>query len=183
MRLKVVLTINYLSLKSALHGEVNGDVFRDVYIKPWTRIGPFLIGIFYGFAINEVQAPFNLIGWISSLSIMGFLIFGIWKSGILFQGDPWPYESLVFYEGSKRNLWALSLGFMIFSCVLGKGGFINDILSWTVWIPLARLSFAAYLIHDFCIYWYLTNMQHRPFFQVFTYVRICAHFKWRINVV
>jgi hypothetical protein len=56
MRLKVVLTINYLSLKSALHGEVNGDVFRDVYIKPWTRIGPFLIGIFYGFAINEVQA-------------------------------------------------------------------------------------------------------------------------------
>lgn len=75
-------------------------------------------------------------------------------------GNYWPKWRHVFYESQTGIVWALAVGFMIFSCAMGKGGFINDILSWTVWIPLSRLSFSAYLIHTFVLIGYLSSQEH-----------------------
>jgi peptidoglycan/LPS O-acetylase OafA/YrhL len=36
-------------------------------------------------------------------------------------------------------------------CVVGHGGWINNILSARVWRPLSRLSFSAFLIHPMVI--------------------------------
>ena len=32
-------------------------------------------------------------------------------------------------------------------------GLVNRFLSWTVWIPLGRLTFGAYLLHPILMYW------------------------------
>ena len=36
---------------------------------------------------------------------------------------------------------------MVFACHNGYGWVINDFLSMKIWIPLSRLSYAAYLFH------------------------------------
>lgn len=44
-------------------------------------------------------------------------------------------------------------------------GFINDILCWTVWTPLSRLSFSAYLVHINILGWYISLQEQLFFYQ------------------
>lgn len=37
-------------------------------------------------------------------------------------GNYWPKWRHVFYESQTGIVWALAVGFMIFSCAMGKGG-------------------------------------------------------------
>lgn len=80
-----------------------------------------------------------------SITLVAVEIFVIYNT--IFTRTPWKKANHVAYETTSRPVWAISVGYIIFSCVIGKGGFINDILSWSIWIPLSRLSFSAYLIH------------------------------------
>ena len=49
--------------------------------------------------------------------------------------------------------WSLVLSWVTFSCVKGYGGIINDFLSWSFWLPIAKISFMTYLFH-MSINWY-----------------------------
>ena len=51
------------------------------------------------------------------------------------------------YGGFHRLAWALALSWVILACIKGAGGPVNTILSWPAWVPLARMSFAIYLVH------------------------------------
>ena len=37
--------------------------------------------------------------------------------------------------------------------IIGYGGFINDFLSWGLWIPISKISFMTYLFH-MSLNWY-----------------------------
>ncbi len=76
----------------------------------------------------------------------------------------------ILYQASSRIIWALALGFVIFSCVMNGGGFVNDILSWTIWTPLSRLSFSAYLIHFNVINWYYGSQKNTIFYSELNFV-------------
>ena len=73
--------------------------------------------------------------------MLGLITFGLYK------GDKLNKTTLILYQATTRNLWALSLGYIIFACAYSQGGVINDILCWKAWTPLSRLSFSAYLVH------------------------------------
>jgi len=51
------------------------------------------------------------------------------------------------YNALQRLAWAGSLSWVIFSCVKGYGGLVNEFLSWSAFAPLSRLTFCTYLIH------------------------------------
>lgn len=51
------------------------------------------------------------------------------------------------YTSLSRILWPASLGWLIFACVHGYGGPINWLLSLAGWQPLARISYAIYIVH------------------------------------
>ena len=51
------------------------------------------------------------------------------------------------YGGLYRAAWGLALGWVIFACSRGYGGWINDFLSWGAFVPLSRLSYIIYLTH------------------------------------
>ena len=146
------------------------------------------------------MTPLNLIGWILSFALILTEIFVIYDAHLYeIPPQPWSRESHIWYESTSRQVWAIALGFVIFSCSMGKGGnkirhltlhfsilfefinlliklfskqtgFINDILSWSVWIPLARLSFSTYLMHVFCIEWYLNTYEGQIYFDTFSMV-------------
>lgn len=47
------------------------------------------------------------------------------------------------------------------SCCLFCPGIVNSVLSWPAWVPLSRLSFGAYMIHDFIIFNMWLNFRNR----------------------
>lgn len=96
-----------------------------------------------------------------SIALIGLEVFVIYDT--VWIRKPWPKANHVLYETTSRSVWSIALGYIIFSCVNGKGGFINDILSWPIWTPLARLSFSAYLIHTFVLTVFITS-QRSPYY-------------------
>ena len=57
MKLKyLVIVLGYLVLFRFVNN--TGNLSEDVYIKPWTRISPFLFGILLGYI--AVQTKFNI---------------------------------------------------------------------------------------------------------------------------
>lgn len=51
------------------------------------------------------------------------------------------------YLAFHRNLFALSVAWIIFGCHNGTGSIVNWILSRPIWQPLSRMSLCFYLIH------------------------------------
>jgi len=43
-------------------------------------------------------------------------------------------------------------------CIFGCVGFINTLLSWSAFVPLSRLTYAAYLVHPMLMLWYYCNL-------------------------
>jgi peptidoglycan/LPS O-acetylase OafA/YrhL len=87
----------------------------------------------------------NTILWIVSLLTLSVIIFGEHSSFAEYNSI--NRVSQVLYITSSKILWSLALSFVVYSCVNSYGGFINDFLSWSFWVPLSKLSFCAYLVH------------------------------------
>ncbi|CAG7732449.1 unnamed protein product [Allacma fusca] len=146
----------------------------DIYHKPWTRFGTYIVGIFLGYLLHsndKTPARFaNLpnrvvrIGWITS-TVAAF--------GILFGGayylDPDKQEAIynsvhsAVYCGVHRVIWSMSVAWTIFACATGNGGLADTILSHKIFEPLARLTFGIYFssYHVQMVYHY---MQPHPFY-------------------
>ncbi|CAE1236827.1 unnamed protein product [Acanthosepion pharaonis] len=88
-------------------------------------------------------AHFISSGVISTVNGFGPNMFG--TSGT--PGDAMSQELSSLYTALARTVWALSVGWVIYACSTGYGGFVNTILSWKAFIPLSRLTYCAYLVH------------------------------------
>ncbi|XP_067280168.1 O-acyltransferase like protein [Pseudorasbora parva] len=131
--------------------------FQYYYNKPYTRYGPYLLGVLAGIHMTTKKETLikqqwqAVIGWLCSLSVMALLV------GLAYVlRDVPPYTSLphAVYQGMHRSLWALALVWIILACEEGHGGFVDKILSLGLWAPLSNISFACYLIHPIIIILY-----------------------------
>ena len=91
------------------------------------------------------------LGWIWAIAfLVGCLvIYGLipyQKDLMTMQKDASLAERAI-YGGFHRLAWALALSWVILACIKGAGGPVNRILSCPAWVPLARMSFAIYLVH------------------------------------
>lgn len=126
------------------------DYFKDIYIKPYTRIGPYLIGMMYGYLLyqNNCKVYINkyivAVIWLFASVCAVSVLFGLYDYN---RGDAMSQELSSLYTALARTVWALSVGWVIYACSTGYGGFVNTILSWKAFIPLSRLTYCAYLVH------------------------------------
>ncbi|XDV38387.1 hypothetical protein PO909_007810 [Leuciscus waleckii] len=131
--------------------------FQYYYNKPYTRYGPYLLGILAGIYMTTKKERLIkqqwqvVIGWLCSLSIMAVLV-GL--AYVLREVPPYPSLPHAVYQGIHRSLWALALVWIILACEEGHGGFVDKILSLGLWAPLSNISFACYLIHPIIIILY-----------------------------
>ncbi|XP_046724213.1 O-acyltransferase like protein [Silurus meridionalis] len=133
--------------------------FEYYYNKPYTRLGPYLLGILAGIYI--VTKKEDLIkhrwqaaaGWLVSLSIMALIV----AFAYMLRGQGSPGHAV--YQGLHRSLWALAVSWIIIACEEGYGGFVKKFLSMSVWVPLSNISFACYLVHPLLILLYNFNQQ------------------------
>ncbi|XP_046381394.2 nose resistant to fluoxetine protein 6-like [Haliotis rufescens] len=137
-----------------------GDMFRmkenphywaDVYIVPWTRVAAYCVGILLGYIMfkskkGSLSNTKALIGWILTFAVgltLCYVTYDYRAEG----KDPWPRWGTSIYESFGRPLWAMCVAWIVYACHNGKGGIINNILSFSGLIPLSRLTYAAYLLH------------------------------------
>jgi len=127
------------------------EFFRNIYFKPYTRCGPYVIGIFHGYALHKFDGKklkipklLNLSIWLFATAISLAVLYGLYNVSV---GHPLTNTVNGIYSGLNRSVWSIGVGWVIFACVTGNGGFINKFLCWNVLKPFSRLTYCAYLIH------------------------------------
>ncbi|XP_066294089.1 nose resistant to fluoxetine protein 6-like [Branchiostoma lanceolatum] len=131
---------------------------EDYYVKPWCRIGPYLVGMTVGWLMVRIKgasayrktmtivAP---IGWAVSTAAALAVLYGLYGT---YHGTVMTNSESAFYLTVHRTVWALALGWLVLACFYGYGGAVNTFLSWDFFVPLSRLTYCAYLVHPMIIY-------------------------------
>ncbi|XP_003728287.1 nose resistant to fluoxetine protein 6 [Strongylocentrotus purpuratus] len=105
-----------------------------------------------------------IIGWCAATAIGMACVYGLYGG---YNNHPLsPTENAV-YMALCRFAWAVSLSWVVFACHYGYGGWINDFLSWELWIPMSRLTYSAYLLHPIIITIYISNFATNYFFSIY----------------
>ncbi|KAG8252818.1 hypothetical protein J6590_048318 [Homalodisca vitripennis] len=142
-----------------------------VFINTIHRVGSYIVGLAVGFFILEVRSGRALVwwGWFSSPSI---LIITVWTSVFMsssYEDAPWLTAIYLLLT----QLCILGTAWIILACTFGYGGWLGRMLSWSSFLPLARLSFGIYLIH-FCVQTTQIYRMRQPFnMDVFEMVLQC----------
>ncbi|XP_070565021.1 nose resistant to fluoxetine protein 6-like [Ptychodera flava] len=124
------------------------------YTKPWTRICTYLIGMFVGYLLVTMSLRFkinkviNFLCWVAAWVIALAVLYGSYGT---LHGVVLSRGVDIFYMTVCRVAWGVAIGWLTFACLTGYGGPINTILAWKAWIPISRLTYAAYLSHPLVI--------------------------------
>lgn len=96
-------------------------LFDKIYDKPWTRLGPYLIGMAVGWILFRTNCKIRLpkltvaTAWTLAMLNLFVLVFGLYKAD-LSQFTAAAYSSL------SHSAWALSLAWITIACSTGYGG-------------------------------------------------------------
>ena len=126
----------------------------ELYIKPYARISPYLVGIVLGYLLyQKVKIPFSkLLNWLIYLAIWGlaaiFCLSTVYGQYGSWHGHTFSQAENVTYFMFSRFTWGLGLALVVFACHNGHGWVVNSFLSMKIWIPLSRLTFNTYLVHE-----------------------------------
>lgn len=86
-----------------------------------------------------------LSGWICSAALIYAVVFGPFR----LQQLTAPVEVVEdgIYKALGPLAWAIGVSWVIYACHFGYGGLVNSFLSFPIWQPCARLTYAIYLSH------------------------------------
>ncbi|KAJ9601023.1 hypothetical protein L9F63_000861, partial [Diploptera punctata] len=132
-----------------------GTVYEQVYVRAYTRAGPYIIGIMLGYVLHKykgnkltylsVELIYIFLGWVVCMTSCLAVLMG----AAVFYDESHKYSAIEagIYAGIHRNVWAAGIAWICFTCIKGYGGPVNMFLSWRIFIPLSRLTYCAYLCH------------------------------------
>eukprot|EP00111_Clytia_hemisphaerica_P000721 TCONS_00002123-protein len=132
----------------------------QLYIKPYTRIPPYLVGLFLGYILSrKIRITFRktliyTLGWLMAIGLGYGVVYGPYEAAFK---DPLKFFSKtenVVYGSFSAFAWSLAVAWVIYACETNNAGLIKNFLSWKFWIPLSRLTFGAYLMHPIVLLWY-----------------------------
>ena len=180
------------------HKESKLGQHGPLYGRPYARWSVYVIGLLTGYLLavknNRIHIPrvVAVIGWVVAAGSALAVIYGVYDYNKNMGIDPLNSSAMMsktaalFYISLSRPVWGLCLAWIVLASVADKGGPVNDILSWKIWAPLGRLTYAAYLIHPIIIFDYYLN-QPSPIYindlnLIFVFVG-CLVFSYAIGLV
>ena len=143
--------------------------FGLFYIKPYTRMGPYIVGVIFCHILVAHQKTVekmtrnklvNRLGWLISIGMVLAIVYGPYEIFAGYRLEPLWEDAI--YNALARMAWAVPLGWMVLSCSTGNGGVIGNMMAWNGFSIPARLSYAAYLLHPMVLT-YFTQTSRRPF--------------------
>ncbi|XP_029644314.1 nose resistant to fluoxetine protein 6-like [Octopus sinensis] len=143
--------------------DISQKYFTDIYVKPYIRIGPYLIGILVGYLLYKNKCKMRMnryvcaVLWMMATISAVSILYGLYN---LNNGYAMTQDTASFYTTANRSVWGLCVGWVIYACCTGYGGYVNTILSWKALIPLSRLTYCAYLVHPIMMYYFYLNQRY-----------------------
>lgn len=137
-------------MNDLIGSETVDEYYGNVYIKPYARMGPYLVGMGLGYFMyirdNKVRLSHHQLvaGWIFAITANLGILFAMLPVNA---GYALPAYLAGLYSSTSRIIWAMSLAWVVVACSAGKGGLLGRVLSARIWLPWSRLTYAAYLIH------------------------------------
>lgn len=128
-------------------------------------MAPYIIGMLFGYSVVaskkkslKIKKILNLIFWIIALSLMSIAVFGLYRDAL--GENPLSKELRILYQSLSKIAWSISIGYVVYSCIMSSGGVVNTILSWPIWVPLSRINYSAFLVHIMVIMVFNMNQEH-----------------------
>ena len=136
------------------------DIIDYIYVKPWTRFGSFLPGIFAAYfhvyhqpvMISFFQRNRVAISWLTVLALV--MVAVIFTIPVNNQHATFPQFWGALYYASCRHLFTIAICFIMVSSLYGDYGicrWISRFLSCSFLYPIAQLAYSTYLFHPFVI--------------------------------
>eukprot|EP00111_Clytia_hemisphaerica_P024059 TCONS_00070940-protein len=136
---------------------------NHIYIKPYFRISPYLVGIMLGYVIfKKIEVPRTKSRKLKAYSVtwllsIAFSFLAVFAPSIT--ANTFSEVSIVFYGIFFRLLWSIAVAWMIYACHIGYAGIIADMLCSKLFIPLYRVTYSAYLCHVLVIIYFFGSLQ------------------------
>ncbi|XP_052737109.1 nose resistant to fluoxetine protein 6-like [Bicyclus anynana] len=133
--------------------------FDKIYDKPWTRLGPYLVGMATGWILFKTNLKIKMgmvwacVGWAVCTATFLFLIFGLYKTEL-------DVVSAAVYSALSHSLWAACVAWVIIACSTGHGGWVRGLLSAPVLYPFSRVTYCAYLVHPVVLRYVAMHLTH-----------------------
>jgi hypothetical protein len=123
----------------------------DFYDVPWARYQPYLVGILLGYILHHtrgqaiiINEQLNILLWQVAFLSAFAVVYGLHNERLSMNGT---LVVATLYNTFQRMVWALALSWVIFACVKGYGGPVNEFLSWPVFGVLSKLTYCSFLFH------------------------------------
>ncbi|XP_076183630.1 nose resistant to fluoxetine protein 6 isoform X2 [Ptiloglossa arizonensis] len=131
--------------------DIQFETLTAMYIRPWIRIGPFLIGMATAHLLEKWNYKLHLsnkaliIGWTFGILCNGSILFGVTQKNISLA---WS----VAYASLSRTAWGFGIAWLTIACTTNNGGIINKFLSLPFWVPLSKITYTVYLLNPVLIH-------------------------------
>ncbi|XP_033205346.1 nose resistant to fluoxetine protein 6-like [Bombus vancouverensis nearcticus] len=138
-------TLNY---QPTLDGQYR--TMSEIYIRPWCRIPPYLIGMATCHLLTKWNYKLHfskkslIVGWSLAILCNCSILFGLANRNISFGLS-------VLYLALSRTCWALGIAWLVVACTTNNGGIVNKILSLDIFVPFSKLTYGAYLLNPVTI--------------------------------
>ncbi|XP_042896783.1 nose resistant to fluoxetine protein 6 [Parasteatoda tepidariorum] len=133
--------------------------FEKLYIKPYSRIGPYLVGIALGYILFKRKITptrdskiILFVGWVVATSVGLTCVYSLYHNTT-------ALVATSFYNALSRTAFGLCLSWVIYVCLTQQAVVVDKILSFKLFVPLSRLTYSAYLIHPMLIIGYFGSMR------------------------
>lgn len=157
----------YNNLNMVMISEEDRNLISYYYVKPYCRATPYAFGLACGILVyNQYREPWKIYMYLKSrnlrflifalaLLMINFLIFIQFTAyhypGKDFRFSKWSQSENTAWMSLNKFFYSLSISSIFLPCLLGYYPWIQNILSYRLWTPFAKLTFAVYLIHLYII--------------------------------
>ncbi|XP_058811134.1 nose resistant to fluoxetine protein 6-like [Topomyia yanbarensis] len=123
------------------------------YYPTHARMAVWLLGTIFGYILYKTKSTgvhltkrHYAIGWSTCFALLGLMVYALYEF-VRTDFNEFSNVADAFYEALHRSVFGICVMWIIFACVNGMGGLINEVLSSSLWQPLSKLSFTMYLLH------------------------------------
>eukprot|EP01028_Stygiella_incarcerata_P013918 TRINITY_DN862_c0_g1_i2.p1 TRINITY_DN862_c0_g1~~TRINITY_DN862_c0_g1_i2.p1 ORF type:complete len:257 (+),score=35.01 TRINITY_DN862_c0_g1_i2:98-868(+) len=191
------LIVHHYDLSATIVSPRYGRSMDYIYEKPYCRISPYIVGMALAFFLiymnrHKLSRFVRWLIYLLALSIMSLCFYGDYQNYRHTNiEDPnrssyWSKTDDLLYLTFSRFLWSVGVGLLAYPMIVGYGKQMRKFLGHSLWLPFARLTYGAYLVHIIVIYALVMNLKHTFYYgsTMITFIFVaCSVFAYLLSFV